>query len=164
MTLGTKLRNLTDWKNNLVAEGPDFVRRVERRTNGSDIFIGMIVTGKAETFPDIDPCAEDEMILGMVEGYTNRDEVNKTYGYWYQDGDVPFADNKWVIVGILTPGQVLWFCSASNTTIAVGDGLKVVDGLMKVASTGDDIIAIAEEAVTGVASTTKYFRGKVVKS
>jgi len=164
MTLGTNLRDLTDWKHNLVVEGPDFVKREERRTNGEDIFIGMIVTGENETFPDIDPCAEDEMPLGIVEGYTNKDEVNGTYGYWYQDGDVPFGDNKWVIVATLTPGQIIWVCSASNTTIAQGNGLKVVDGLMALASTGDDIIMKAAEAITGVSSTTQYFRATVVKS
>jgi hypothetical protein len=160
MTLGTTLRTLTDWKNNLVAEGPDFATRVERRTNGTDIFIGMIVTGSAETFPDIDPCAEDEMPLGIVEGYTNKHEID-TQGYWYRDGDVPFGDNKWVIVGQLTPTQVIWVCSASNTTIANGAPLKVVDGLMTNATTGDDIIGVAEEAVTGASSTTKYFRMRV---
>ena len=162
MTLGTNLVDLTDWKNNLVAEGPDFPRRVERRTNGSDIFIGMVVTGSTETFPDIDPCAEDEMPLGLVEGYTNKNKIDdEPAGYWYRDGDVPFGDNKFVFVGIWQQGQVLWVCSGSNETIAIEDPLKVVDGLMEVASTGDDIIMVAAEAVTGASSTTKYFRASV---
>ncbi len=164
MTLGTNLVDLADFKNNLVAEGPDFPRRVERRTNGSDMFIGMMVTGKGETFPDIDPCAEDEQPLGILEGYTNKNKIDdKPAGYWYRDGDVPFDDNKWVIIGIPIPGQILWFCSASNTTIEIDDALKIVDGLMDVASTGDQIYATAEEAVVAASSTTKYFRGRVVR-
>ncbi len=161
MTLGTNLRSLTDWKNNLVAEGPDFPRRVERRINSDDVFIGSIVTGYRQTFPDIDLCGEDEQPLGIVEGLTNKNEVNRTYGYWYQDGDVPFDDNTWVLVGIWIRGQVLWLCSGSNETIAIDDPLKIVDGLLEVADTGDDIVFISEEAVTGASSTTQYFRARV---
>lgn len=163
MTLGTNLKDLADFKNNLVVEGPDFVRRIEARTNGTDIFIGAIVTRDEETRPDIDLCGEDESPLGIVEGYTNKDEPDSD-GYWYRDGDVPFADNKWVIVGILTPGQILWVCSTANVNINEGEYLKVVAGLLQRGGTGDDLLFKAEEDVTATASTTKYFRASVVKS
>lgn len=163
MTLGTNLRNLSDFKNNLVVEGPDFSRREEALTNGTDIAIGLIVTKFGETQPDIDLCGEDEMIFGIVEGYTNKDEVDSN-GYWYRDPDVPFGNNKWVIVGILVPGQIVWVVSATAVSISRGAGLKVVDGYLQMASTGDDITFTAEESVTGVAGTNQYFRAKVVKA
>lgn len=164
MTLATNLRSLADFKHSLVCEGPDFVRRVERRCNGSDIFIGALVTDEGETFPDIDLAAEDESVLGIVEGYTNRDLPNATYGYWYYDGDVPFADNKWVIVGILTPGQVVWVCSTADVDIKQGEYLKCAAGLVQRCGTDSDAMFKAMEGITAVASTTQYLRAQVVHS
>lgn len=165
MTLGTNLIDLADFKNNMVFSGPDFAQVVERRCNGSDIFIGAIVTDDEETFPDIDLCGEDEAPLGIVLGFTNRNQIDsQSAGYWYRDGDVPFADNTWVYVGILTPGQVVWVCSASNTNINSGEYLKVASGLMTRGDTGGDLFMKAMESVTATASTTKYFRAMVVHS
>lgn len=165
MTLGTKLINLADFKNNMVFSGPDFAQVVERRTNGADIFIGAIVTDKGEPFPDIDLCGEDEAPLGIVLGFTNRDQIDsQDAGYWYRDADVPFADNTWVYVGILTPGQVVWVCSTANVNINSGEYLMVVSGLMRRGGTGNDLFMKAMESVTAVASTSKYFRAMVVHS
>lgn len=163
VALGTNLRNLADFKHNLVVEGPDFNRREEVKTNGDDIFIGCIVTKEDQTRPYVLAAAEDNTIAGIIEGYTNRDEPDRTYGYWYWDEDVPFADGKWVIMGQLVPGQILWVVSETNTTIWRGDPLIVVtNGVLTPGSTGDDIIFVAEEDIVAAANVRYYFRAKVV--
>lgn len=164
VALNTNLRNLGDFKNNLVVEGPDFPRREELETATATIFIGAIVTKSGQDRPKCALCEEDQAPAGIVEGYTNRNEPNQTYGYWYNDYDNMFASGVFVIVGSYIPGQILWVCSATNEDIDRGAYLKIVDGVLESAGTGDDFAFKAEEDVTGTADTRKYFRASVVKA
>jgi hypothetical protein len=156
VALGTTLIN----KNirSLLLDG-EYTRIRDGYTNGTDIFIGAIVTRKGETKPDIDLCAEDQMFWGIVTGWAPNmpGYVADATGPWYRDYDNPFPDNKWVRVAIPGKNDIILVLSATNETIAIDDPLKVVDGVMEVASTGDDIIAVAQEAVTGATNTRKYF-------
>jgi len=164
VALDTNLRDKADFKHNLVVEGPDFSRREEGKTATATIFIGAIVTKTSRAQPIVGLCSTYQMVAGIVEGYTNRDEPDQDEGYWYQDYDVPFAINKYVVVCQLVPGQILWVCSGTQKTIKRGEPLKIVDGVLEAATTGDDIYFVSEEDVTGVANTRKYFRAKVVKA
>jgi len=139
-------------------------RVVDRKVNGTDIFIGSAVTEDGETQPDIDLCAEIEAILGFVLGYVPQLETIDALGYYYRDYDVPFPDNSWVRVGIPKQGIVIFVCSGTAKTIGRGDKIKCVDGVWEAADTSDNYQMIAEEAVTGVANTRKYFYARWVKN
>jgi hypothetical protein len=149
----------------LVRRGSVGWPRIENgRCNGADIFIGAAITRYSETFPDIDLCAEIEAIFGFVLGLdTSRANLPEN-GAWYNDYDQPFSDNAWVMIGIPEHGGVYFVLSATNTTIAVGDKLKCVDGVFSVADTNDNYQMIAEEAKTGAANTRKYFYARWVKN
>lgn len=102
-------------------------RKVVRRTNGSDIFIGAGVTSVGETPPDIDLAADNEILLGIVLGLTHWEE-RPTLGWMYNDEDAPIGDNKWVWVYIPDVGDELWVVAKVNTTIAQGADLSCEDG------------------------------------
>jgi len=135
------------------------------RTNGSDIFIGAGVTRYGESNRlDIDLCAEIEALWGFVIGLDTTQETLPDDGAFYNDYDNPFSDNTYVNVGIPKSGMVILVLSATNETISIGDKLKCVDGVFKVADTNDNFQMIAEEAVTGSANTRKYFYARFVKN
>ena len=139
-------------------------RVVDRKVNGTDIFIGAAVAEDGETQPDIDLCAEIEAILGFVLGYVPQLETIDADGYYYRDYDVPFPDNSWVHVGIPKQGMVIFVLSGTEKTIGRGDKIKCVDGVWEAADTSDNYQMIAREAVTGVANTRKYFYATWVKN
>jgi len=140
----------------------------EGRVNGSnEVFIGGIVTRTEQTFPDIRGADEDDTIAGICIGLNttraNLPNVTSGNAAFYNDFDNPFADNDYVRFGVPEHGGVYLVLSETNTTIKVGDPLMVTTaGVLKVASTGDDISFIAEEAVTGASNTKKYFRARFV--
>lgn len=136
----------------------------DAKTNGTDIYIGAGVTRKGETKPDIDLCGEIEALWGFVLGYNRQLNTIDDEGYYYRDYDAPFANNKWVLVGIPRQNSVYLVLSATNTTIAIGNKLKCVDGVFEVADTDDNYQMIAEEAKTATANTRKYFYARWVKS
>jgi hypothetical protein len=133
-------------------------------TTGTDIFIGAGVTRFGETKPNIDLCAEVEVLWGFVLGYNKQLNTIDSQGYFYRDYDNPFVASKWVLVGIPKQSAVYLILSATNTTIAIADKLKCVDGVFAVADTNDNYQMIAEEAVTAAANTRKYFYARWVKS
>lgn len=163
VALGTTLINLAT--KSLLRQGSSEWSDIDdRRVNGTDIFIGAAVTGYTETFPDIDLCAEIEAILGFVLGLAPQLETIPSQGMWYNDYDHCFDDNTWVRVGRPQQNCVILVLSETNTTIAVGDKLKCVDGVWQVADTNDNYQMIAEQAVTAAANTRKYFYAKWVKN
>ena len=140
-------------------------RIVDRRCNGSDIFIGAGVTEKEEsTHADIDLCAEDETLFGFVVGICPQLETIPALGMWYNDYDVPFSDNVWVRVGIPTQGMVILVLSATNVNINKGEKIHCVDGVFQRATTDGNYQMFAKEAVTGAASTRKYFYARFVRN
>ncbi len=128
----------------------------DRTTNGTDMFIGCMVTEASESGDDIDRCEEDEMPLGVVLGYAPPDIVD-TEDYFLKDFDDTFGDGKKVYVGAPERGAIFLGLSETNTTIKKSDPLKIITGVFKGAATGDDIVAIAREPVTGANNTRKYF-------
>ena len=139
-------------------------RVVDRKVNGTDIFIGAGVTEVGETQPDIDLCAEAEALLGFVLGYSPQLETIDSQGYYYRDYDNPFPDNSWVRVGIPRQGLVIFVLSGTQDTIARGDPIKCIDGVFVKTGTREEYQMIAEEAVTGAINTRKYFYARWVKN
>jgi len=162
VALGTTLINLGI--HTLLKTGSVWDRIVDARVNGSDIFIGAIVTRVNETYPDIDLCSEIEAMLGIVIGLNTTKHTLPANGAWYNDYDVPFTDNYWVRVGIPRPQGVYLVLSDTEKTFTVGNKLKVVDGVLQVADTNDNFQFICEKAVTGASNTRKYFYARYVKA
>ena len=54
--------------------------------------------------------------------------------------------------------------SETAETLAIGNKIKCVDGVFTKANTSDNYQMIAEEAVTGVASTVQEATGSVLKA
>jgi len=139
-------------------------RVVDRKVNGTDIFIGAGVTDFGETQPDIDMAAEAEALLGFVLGYVPQLETIDALGYYFRDYDNPFPDDSWVRVGIPKQGLVILVCSGVQDSIARGAQLKCVAGLFVQTATREEYQMIAEEAVTGAIDTVKYFYARWVKN
>ena len=139
-------------------------RVVDRKVNGTDIFIGSGVTDFGETQPDIDLVAEAEALLGFVLGFAPQLETIDALGYYFRDYDNAFPDNSWVRVGIPKQGLVILVCSAEQETIARGAQLKCISGLWVSTTTREEYQMIAEEAVTGAINTVKYFYARWVKN
>jgi len=161
VSLGTTLIN--KGVKSLVKFG-GFDRIEDAYTTGTDIFIGAGITRFGETKPNIDLCAVVDALWGFVLGYNKQLNTIHANGYYFNDYDNPFAASKWVLVGIPRQQAVYLVLSETNTTIAIGDKINCVDGVFKVATTGDNYQMIAEEAVTATADTRKYFYARWVKS
>ena len=82
-------------------------RVVQRRTTGSDIFLGALVTEVGETFPDIDLCEAGELALGFVWKHSiSSDEPEGWQNPNATTPDYTIADNTYVDV-ILSHGGAL---------------------------------------------------------
>ena len=161
VALGTTLIDLSI--DTLLKKGV-YKRIEDGLTNGTDIAIGMLVTRFGETFPDIDLCAVIEAIFGQVVGINTSKHPVHANGPWYNDYDNPYANDIWVRVGILEPEAIYLVLSETNTTIAVGNKLKCVDGVLAVADTADNYQFIANSPVTGAGNVRKYFYATFVKN
>jgi len=160
VALGTTLLNLGI--HNLDKEG-GWQRWEEGKTTGTDMFIGAGVTRRRETKPNIDLCAEQEALLGILLGYTgHKDNTIPTQGYYYNDYDNPFVAGKWVFIGIPKQGGIYLILSATNVTLLEGMKLKCVDGVFQEADTNDNYQMTCEQAITAAVNTRKYFYGRWV--
>lgn len=161
VALGT---TLIDKKIKTLVKFGGWDRIEDARTNGDDIFIGAGVSRFGETRPDIDLCARVEALWGFVIGYNTQLNTIDNEGYYYRDYDVPFADNKWVRVGIPKQSSVYLVLSETAETLAVNDKIYCTGGVFTKADTDDNYQMIVEEAVVGVAEVRKYFYARWVKS
>lgn len=139
-----------------------------RRTAASTLFLGAIVTGQDQTFPDIVLAGEDDPILGhLVKLDTSKHTLpNVTSGNasFYNDYDNCFSDNVFVLVGQMKVGGLYLILSGTNKTFAMDDPLKIVDGVADLATTGDIVSFISKEVVTGASNTRKYFWAEYVRA
>jgi len=160
VVLGTTLINLNIHS---LDKESGFQRVEEGKTTGTDMFIGAGVTRRRETSPNIDLCAEQEGLLGILLGYANhKDNTIPTEGYYYNDYDVPFAAAKWVLIGIPKQGGIYLVLSETNVTLQEGMKLKCVDGVFSEADTNDNYQMTCEQAITGAVNTRKYFYARWV--
>lgn len=161
VALGTTLIDLSI--DTLLKKG--VYKRIEDAiTTDADIFIGALVTRFGETFPDIDLCSVIEAIFGQVVGINTSKHPVPALGPWYNDYDNPYANNIWVRVGILEPQAIYLVLSETNITIAVGNKLKCVDGVLALADTADNYQFIANSPITGAGNVRKYFYATFVKN
>lgn len=160
VALGTTLIDLSTDR----IDKDGWFRIIDRRVNGTDIFIGAIVTDEGETFPDVDLCSEDQVMTGIVIGENPTKHTLHANGPMYHDYDQCFDNNTWIRVGVPKAQGRYLVLSETNTTITRGQPLEVVTGVLKVATTGDNYRFIAEEAVTGASNTRKYLWARFIQS
>ena len=141
-----------------------WARVVDRRINGTDVFIGAAVTEHGEVQPDIALCALEEGILGFVLGYVPQLETIDAQGYFYRDYDTPFPDNSWVRVGIPRQHLVIFVLSDTQEDIGRGDLIRCIDGVWRSSVTREDYQMISEEDVVGAINTRQYFYARWVKN
>lgn len=136
-------------------------RVIDRKTTGTDIFIGAGVTDKGEAnAEDIDLCAAGESLLGYVLGLSHWEEI-PTQGYFYNDYDHPFAAGLWVKVYVPDKNDELYILSETNTAIALGDKIVIAGGVGLVKTTETYEHGIAMEAKAAAGDTRKYFLMRV---
>ena len=115
------------------------------RANGTDIFIGALVTHTGETAddPDVDLCAKGEhpdgVIIGPADSAIDLDK----------DSDDCFDDNTWLLMYIPLPGEEIYLCAKANSAITV---------YTRVQADGGFIIAFAYSGIfTVFAKVIPYF-------
>lgn len=136
-------------------------RKVVRRTNGSDQWIGAGVTGVGEAAPDVALAQDDEILLGIVLGLTHWED-RPALGWMYNDEDALIGDNKWIWVYLPDKNDELWVVAKSNTSIAQGADLSCEAGYFN--NWSDDphgaVAALVSGAVafdvTAATNTTQY--------
>ena len=138
-------------------------RTLRKKTNGSDIFLGAVVTIFEESnVYDIDLAGEDEPIYGIVSA--RADDATDLDN----DSDDPFADNINVMVTFPVPGDVFYCVTKQNTTITYGFALQADGGFVEntnFEATGTNqnippygIVGISLEASTHVTSKEEYIQ------
>lgn len=140
-----------------------YVRIEDGRINGVDVFLGALVTRYGETFPDIALCGDGEGILGQVIGINTSKHLVHEDGPWYNDFDNPYANDTWVRIGIFESQGIYLVLSETNITVAVNDKLKVVTGVLAIATTiattptvPEHYQFLANEPKAAAADTRKY--------
>ena len=159
MTLANPLKSLT---HAVFLKKSAATRTIRKKCNGSDIFLGAVVTIFGESAPSIDLAAEDESIFGIVSGAAD-DATDLD-----NDEDDPFADNVNVLVTTPVPGDIFYCVSKTNVDITYGaalqcDGGYVEDTDFATGATSANIppfgiVGIALEAVTSVTTQEAYIQ------
>lgn len=110
MALAASLKSKTSsvWNRRVVGT------EVDVKANGSDLFLTAGVTHFGETGKDVDLCAEDEQLSGIIVGRADdATDLDK-------DSDDTFADNVNLKMGIPIPGEEMYLTSKNNTTVTKG--------------------------------------------
>jgi len=128
------------------------------RANGSDLFLGAVVTFSGETVndPDVDLCAKGEQPDGIIIGpaYSAVD-LDK-------DSDDCYDDNTWLTMYTPLPGEEIYLTVKTNTSISYGARVQVDGGFLipwaytnatEVTDVLESVIGKSMTAVTAVAST-----------
>jgi len=159
VALGT---TLLDLKISTLIKKGKWKRITDGRCNGDTIFVGAGVTREGQTFPEIALCGEAEPLTGFVTGLNTARHTLPALGIWYNDYDVPFADEIYVRIGIPEAQMIILVLSATAVNIGRGRKLKCVDGVFTHADTNDNFQMMAEEPVVAAALTRKYFYARFV--
>ena len=148
MTLASPLKTVTQ-SNSIIYKGGNG-RTVLVQANGSDLFLGALVTGYAETAPNVDLCGEDEPISGVIVGeyFPYKVDLDK-------DSDDTFDDESYLAMYVPKDKDQLYLCALTAETITIDDWVEVSAGFFKT-STKALGFGRAKQAVTGASATEAY--------
>lgn len=163
MTLAASLKSKTHsvWNRRVIGNEEDV------RANGSDLFLTAGVTFFGESNADVDLCAEDEQLSGIIVGSAD-DATNLD-----KDSDDTFADNANLKMGVPSVGEEIFLTATTAASITYGTVVQCEGGFF-----GDSDFAANEsaanvpyagsmllqcrEAVTGVSGLEYIFLAKRV--
>ena len=163
MTLAASLKSKTHsvWNRKIIGN------EVDVKANGADLFLTAGVTTYGESNKDVDLCAEDEQLSGIIVGQAD-DATNLD-----KDSDDTFADNTNLKMGIHIPGEELYLTSKTNATVTYGKIVQCDGGFFEdtdftanesaanVPYAGSMLFQ-AEEGVTAVSGQESIFLAKRV--
>jgi len=142
---------------------------VSVRSNGADLFLTAGVTkfGETSATADVDLCAEDEQLSGIITGQGDR-ETN-----FDKDSDDTFADNTILLMGMPVVGAEIYLTAKVATAVTHGKIVQCDGGFFEntdfaAAQTSANVpyaasmLLQALETLTGVSGITKIFLAKRV--
>ena len=165
MTLSASLKSRTNsvWNRRIVGN------EVDVKANGSDLFLtaGVTIVGETAKSPDVDLCAEDEQLSGIITGQAD-DASNLD-----KDSDDTFDDDANLKMGVPIPSEELYLTAGNGMTATFGkivqcDGGFFEDVDFTASQTSANVpyagsmLLQAQETVTGVSGVEVIFLAKRV--
>lgn len=163
MTLSASLKSKTHSVWNLRKNGTE----VDVISNGTDLFLTAGVTKFGETGPDVDLCAEDERLSGIIVGRSDAaTDMDK-------DSDDTYANNINLKMGVPTTGEEIFLTAKTAATVVKDQTLQCDGGFFEdtdfaaaesaanVPYAGSMLLA-STEAVTGVSGLEIIFLARRV--
>lgn len=165
MTLSASLKSRTHsvWNRRIVGN------EVDVKANGSDLFLtaGATIVGETAKTPDVDLCAEDEQLSGIIVGQAD-DATNLD-----KDSDDTFDDDENLKMGIPIPGEELYLTSGNGMSVTYGKIVQCDGGFFETTDFNANesaanvpyagsMLLQAQEAVTGVSGVEVIFLSKRV--
>jgi hypothetical protein len=163
MTLVTPLKEITHsvWNRRTLGNEVPVI------ANGSDIFLTAGVTQYGETGPDVDLCAEDEQLSGIICG--QADDATSLD----KDSDDPFDDNTPLHMAVPIPGEEVYLTaktagSITKDKVVQCDGGFFEDIDFSAGQTSANVpyagsmLLQAKSAITGVSGLEQIFLAKRV--
>lgn len=158
MTLSASLKSKTHSVWNLRKRGTE----VDVKANGADLFLTAGVTKFGETGPDVDLCAEDEPLSGIIVGRSDAaTDMDK-------DSDDTYANDTNLKMGVPTVGEEIFVTAKTAITVTKDQVLQCDGGFFEdtdfaaaesagnVPFAGSNML-VATEAITGISGIEQIF-------
>ena len=165
MTLAASLKSKTHsvWNRRIVGN------EVDVKANGSDLFLtaGVTIFGETAKSPDVDLCAEDEQLSGIIVGQADdATDLDK-------DSDDTFDDDVNLKMGVPIPAEEVYLTTITNSTVTFGKIVHCVGGFFEdvdfaAAQTSANIpyassmLLQAQETITAASGVEAIFLAKRV--
>jgi len=165
MTLSASLKSRTHsvWNRRIVGT------EVDVKANGADLFLtaGVTIFGETAKSHDVDLCAEDEVLAGIIVGQADdATDLDK-------DSDDTFADDVNLKMGVPIPGEEMYLTAGNGMSVVYGNIVQCDGGFFETTqfATGatsanvpyaGSLMFQALESVTGVSGTEVIFLAKRV--
>ncbi len=165
MTLSASLESRTNsvWNRRIVGN------EIDVKANGSDLFLtaGVTIVGETAKSPDVDLCAEDEQLSGIIVGQADdADNLDK-------DSDDTFDDNVNLKMGVPIASEEVYLTAGNGMSVTYGKVVQCDGGFFETTEFDADqssanvpyagsMLLQAQEAVTGVSGVEVIFLAKRV--
>ena len=163
MTLSASLKSKTHSVWNLRKSGIE----VDVKANGADLFLTAGVTKFGETGPDVDLCAEDEQLSGIIVGRSDAaTDMDK-------DSDDTYADDTNLKMGVPSTGEEIFLTAKTAITVTKDKAVQCDGGFFEntdfaAAESAANVpyagsmLLVATEAITGISGIEQIFLARRV--
>lgn len=165
MTLTASLKSRTNsvWNRRIVGN------EVDVKANGADLFLtaGVTIQGETAKSHDVDLCAEDEQLSGIIVGQADdATDLDK-------DSDDCFADDVNLKMGVPIPSEEVYLTAGNGMSVTYGKIVQCDGGFFETTDFAaaesaanvpyaGSMLLQALEAVTGVSGSEVIFLAKRV--